>query len=213
MHAASETELLERLRRFFEICREFGLKLHAEKTHLFLREANFCGRIIDSKGVRHDPRSLDTLKNMRTPEVAGDLQQFLCATGWMRSSIPEYAKTIAPLHNLMEDCYTRAGKRTKRAVRKTTLHGLWGAAHSSAFSQIKAQLSRALTLAHPKEGHTTCLFSDASDTHWPLCLHKSQPIQLEGLWKNKLTSHLLSSPAHLREVPTDGASLKRKLSQ
>jgi len=126
MHAASETELLRRLGRFFEVCHDFGLKLHARKTHLFLREVNFCGRIIDSKGVRHDPRSLDTLKNMRTPEVAGDLQRFLCAMGWMRSGIPEYAKTIAPLHNLMEDCYTRAGKRTKRAVRKTTLHGLWG---------------------------------------------------------------------------------------
>jgi len=166
LHAKSEKELIEFLKEFFRTCRQFGLKLHAEKSQLFLRKANFCGRIIDGDGTRFDPRRLDTLLSMRKPEHAGDLQQFICATNWMRSSIPEYSTVIAPLHNLMESCYAVAKKRTKRAVRNISLTKLWGADHDSAFQQIKSFLAQSLKLAHPKQGYVTCLFSDASDTHW-----------------------------------------------
>jgi len=105
LHAEHEQQLLELLRCFIQNCRRYGLKLHAEKLHLFMREAKFWGRVIDSEGVRYDPRSLSTLMEMRTPELAGDIQQFICATNRMRNSIPEYSKVVAPLHNLMEQFY------------------------------------------------------------------------------------------------------------
>ncbi len=50
-----------------------------------------------------------------------ELQQLLCATNWMRNSLPAYAESIAPLHNLMEQTYTKAGGRTKQAVRKLSI--------------------------------------------------------------------------------------------
>lgn len=166
LHAKDEGTLIDILETYFARCREFGLKIHAEKTKLFLRETKFCGRIIDGEGIRFDPRSLDALLNMHRPEKAGDLLQFICATSWMRNSIPEYATTIAPLHEIMELCYRKAKKRTKRAVRKISLSGLWGRDHDCAFQQIKNSIAQSVKLAHPKRDSDLCLFSDASESHW-----------------------------------------------
>lgn len=55
LHGKSEAELLGNLRRFFELCKEYNLKLHAKKTEIFKRSAKFCGRIIDADGARYDP--------------------------------------------------------------------------------------------------------------------------------------------------------------
>ena len=178
LHAKEEEDLLERIRKFFEICREYNLKLHAEKMDLFLTAARFCGRVVDSEGIRYDPRGFESLKNTKTPEKANGLQQFLCACNCMRTSIPDYSRTIASLHKLMEDCYAKAGKRTKKSVRNISLAGLWGAEHTSAFEQIKSHLVHALKLSHPKEGYEMCLFSDASDTHWGSVLTQVPKSQL-----------------------------------
>ncbi len=53
----------------------------------------------------------------------------------MRTLFPAYAETIAPLHELMEIVYTKAGRRTKKAVRKIPLDSSWGANHDSASQQ------------------------------------------------------------------------------
>ena len=133
LHAQSEDELLGFIESFFGLCMQFGFKLHAAKCKFFLREAKFCGRLIDSAGIRFHPRDMDALQNMRRPEFAADLQQFLCATNWMRSSIPEYSKLIAPSHALLESCYSTAWSRKKRAIRNISLHETWGPDHDAAF--------------------------------------------------------------------------------
>lgn len=166
LHAQTEQQLMSITSKFFELCRASNLKIHAQKIEMFKKEAHFCGRIVDGDGFKFDPRRMQALTDMKHPEFAGDLQQFLCATNWIRSSIPMYSEVIAPLHNLMELCYKKAGRRTRKSVAKISLAGLWGGTHSSAFQQIKSHLSQAIKLAHPKEGHITCLFSDASDLHW-----------------------------------------------
>ncbi len=166
----NETELLDSIQEFLTVCAEYGFKIHAEKTQFFLKNAKFCGRILSPDGVRFDPRHFETIVSMKTPTMGDELQQLLCATNWMRTSFPAYAETIAPLHELMELVYTKAGGRTKRAVRKIHLDSSWGANHDSAFAAVKQQLAAATKLAHPKQDYTMCLFTDASDTHWAAIL-------------------------------------------
>lgn len=165
-HATNEAELLKLLRRFSELCSQFGLKLHASKCEFCLTEAKFCGRIIDKYGVLYDLCRMEAPISMNLPEFASDLQQFLCATNWMRTSIPDYSKVVAPLHNLMENLYFKVGKRTKKAICNLSLSGLWGATHTSAFNQIRDHLAQGLKLAHPKADHNICLFTYPSETHW-----------------------------------------------
>lgn len=129
-------------------------------------------RIFFSRWNSIPPRHFESLLGMSKPTKASELQQLHCATNWMRNSIPEYAKVIAPLHTLMEDAYSKAGKRTKQAVRKISLTNEWGAIHDDAFTHIKSQLAASVKLAHPKPDHTMCLFTDASNTHWGAVLTK-----------------------------------------
>lgn len=166
LHAPSEEQLLKKIKRFLELSRKAGFKLHAKKCDLFLMQAKFCGRIISKEGVRYDPSRLEALMNMSIPNTGADLQQFICATNWMRTSIPNYATAIHPLHELMESIYKSTGKRTKRSVSKTSLSGLWGENHDRAFAQIKKQIAHSTTLGLPKPNHQICLFTDASESHW-----------------------------------------------
>lgn len=183
LHAPNENVLLDSIHEFLKVCREYGFKIHAEKTHFFLRKATFCGRAISSDGIQFEPLHPNALLKMETPRMGNELQQFLCATNWMRTSIPEYAKVIAPLHRLMEDVYKKTKSRTKRSVAKIHLNSLWGEDHDAAFSAIIQQLAVATKLAQPKPDHNLCLFTDASSEHWAAIFtqvskqHKRMPIQ------------------------------------
>jgi hypothetical protein len=118
-YAATENGLLKALRAFFQTCREYGLKVHALKTNVFMKEATFCGRIFNENVMRFHPSRFETLATMQRPAKACDLLQFTSALNWKRTNIPNYAEIVSPLHNLLESCYTRAGGRTKS---KTATH-------------------------------------------------------------------------------------------
>ena len=162
LYAKSEKDLLDDIEAFLDVCSEVGFKLQPEKSHFFMKEAKYCGRIISADGVTYDPRHFDSLLAMNRPTMADELVQFVCAANWMRNAIPEFAKTIAPLQALMESAYSKAGKRTKQSVRKISIADSWGEEHTRAFDTIKAQLAAAVKLAHPRSECTMCLFTDAS---------------------------------------------------
>lgn len=170
IHAESEVHLLDTLEVFMTVCMETGFKLHAEKCQFFLKEAKFCGRIISATGVRHDPRKLEAMLNMKNPTTGAELQQLLCATNWMRTSIPSYSELIAPLHDLLEKAYTAVGSRTRKAVRRYNLRSSWGPNHDQAFAKVKKQLAASTELAHPNPDCNMCLFTDASESHWAAIL-------------------------------------------
>ena len=170
LHARTETELLKYPQSFLTVCKQYGFKVHAKKSQLFLREAQFCGRLISATGVRFEPRHLEALENMRTPQPGSDLQQLLCATNWMRNFIQSYAELVAPLHALMEYVYAQTGGLTKRRVAKVPIASAWGTEYDAAFVAIKQQLARSTELAHSKQNFSLCLFTDASDTHWAAVL-------------------------------------------
>ena len=169
-YAKDDQAILDNMEEFFGVCNEVGVKVHAEKCFLSTNAANFCGRIMTKEGVQYHPRNFESFLAMQRPTKADELQQLLCATNWMRNSIPAYAITIAPLHHLLESAYAKAGKRTKLAVRKISIADEWGAEHEESFANIQTQLGASVKIAHPKREHSMCLFTDASDAHWAAIL-------------------------------------------
>lgn len=120
--------------------------------------------------MQFDPLQMGCLTGMKKTRMHSELQQLICATNWMRTSIPAYAKLIAPLHELMEHMYSKVGGRTKRAVLKLPPNYSWGATHNTAFANFKAQLVALTKLAHQKEIHITSLLTDASNRQWAATL-------------------------------------------
>ncbi|ETW00622.1 hypothetical protein H310_07193 [Aphanomyces invadans] len=80
---------------------------------------------------------------LETPVTGADLQQFVCATNWMRSSIPNYAELIGPLRQLLDVAAKAAGGSKKTALARTKLAAVgWAAEHDDCFAAVKETLQR-----------------------------------------------------------------------
>ena len=102
LYATSEEELLEDIEQFLILWSDYGFKLHAAKCSFFLKQVNFCNKRISADGVTHDTRNFEVITSMKQPSTGAELQQILCATNWMRTSLSDYSRMIHPLHELME---------------------------------------------------------------------------------------------------------------
>eukprot|EP00171_Calliarthron_tuberculosum_P021957 IDg21957t1 len=66
LYAKSEADLLISIENFLSVCKEFGFKVHAEKSTFFRRKAKFCGRLLSEQGAQYDPRHFNALLNMKS---------------------------------------------------------------------------------------------------------------------------------------------------
>ena len=92
-----------------------GFLAAAQKFTLFSREIVWCGKVYSQGPVSHDPVRLQGLSEMRRPETAAGLVQFLQAMNWWRTSLPRMAEVVAPLRLFLEGLKASGARRTKRA--------------------------------------------------------------------------------------------------
>ncbi|KAH9121928.1 hypothetical protein AeMF1_006559, partial [Aphanomyces euteiches] len=165
VYADDPDEYTAVLDKFFDLVHKYGFKLSPTKTELYTKQVKWCGRYLSEAGVKQDPERIEALCAIPEPTNAGDLQQFICATNWLREFITEYAQTIDPLQR----CLTRAleGKSKKKRIASGIQIALTDD-ERQAFDAVKAKLRAAVELAHPLDDATMCLFTDASDTGWSI---------------------------------------------
>jgi transposase InsO family protein len=163
LYAKDPETYLMRLRQFFEILRRRRLKLNAAKCTLFARSVKWCGRVIDGSGTVHDKERLGALMTMPPPPTAAGLQHFLCASNWMRDSIVDYARGVAPLQRKLENVMAIRGRR------KAQLSGVqlvWSTEERAYFADAVKLLATAAKLSFPDADARVCLFTDASASGW-----------------------------------------------
>ena len=211
LHARDWSDLLHVLDRFLTICAEKRLLVSAKKSCLYTTSVKWCGRIIDEHGTRMDPRNLDGLSNASDPETAVELSQFVNCAQWMSSCIPDFSARVKPLRDVLELAYSRAGKRTSKAISRIPLSELaWGSDHTSAMRSLQDSLK---TRCHCRTSIRTsqCVFT--------LMLPKSTGLQLSHnarrktsakSTRNSSTALLLSWAPSLRRHRGIGLPLKRK---
>lgn len=61
LHKVNENKLLDALYEFLMVCGECGFRVHARKSHFWIREGSFCGRIISEGSVKYDPQNLSAM--------------------------------------------------------------------------------------------------------------------------------------------------------
>ena len=116
LHHSTVTGLLKAVQDLFDLCAKRNIKLHPGKCCIYAAQIRWCGRLVSAHGIRYDPKRLEGLLNMGPPTTGAHLQQFLCALQWVKNGITQFSELVQPLHDLMEQVYDRAGKRTKRVV-------------------------------------------------------------------------------------------------
>jgi len=167
VYSKSFEEHLQNLRKVFERLRKFNIKLNPKKSKLFALHIIWCGRKISKDGVSFYPTNLKGLPELPRPETAKQLLHLLSALYWIRSTIPEYARNLAPLQELLKRWERQANSaKVSKLSRISLVHGVtWMADHDTAFSSVKELVAHAVTLAHAKQDYELCLFTHASDFH------------------------------------------------
>ncbi|OWY94590.1 DNA/RNA polymerase, partial [Phytophthora megakarya] len=155
---------LSKLERLFELLDFFGFKISPKKSSLFEKEVRWCGKLINGDGVHHDPERIRALQTLPYPTNAGELQQFLCATNWMRDSLIDYARKARPLQDALDIALAKASRRTKRIAAGIAVE--FSDTERLAYDQMKEMLASSVTLAFPKDEATMCLLTDTYDVGW-----------------------------------------------
>ncbi|KAJ0392214.1 hypothetical protein P43SY_008832 [Pythium insidiosum] len=163
--AKTAEEFIAVLRKFFGRMREYGLKLNAAKCCLFAREIEWCGRLIDGNGVRHDPERVSALRSLPVPQSAADLQKLLCAANWLRESIVDYAQYAAPLQAKLEAAFAGGSRKQRHAE---SLKLTWTDQEQQQYRTFTDHLANSAKLAFSDPTATVCLCTDASDLGWSM---------------------------------------------
>ena len=90
----------------------------AHKCTVFSREIVRCGKLYSQGRVSHDPVCFQGLSDMRRPETAAELIQFLQAMNWLRTSLPRMAQVVDPLRLFLEELMVGAPGQTKGVAKK-----------------------------------------------------------------------------------------------
>jgi hypothetical protein len=176
-YAESFDELLLNLRSIFERCFKFNVFLNPNKTQLCTQKVTWCGRVIDKEGVTYDEEMVTGLLELRAPGNGQELQQFICACNWMRSSMPEFAKIVGPLQSLLLDCTKRIQSSKSKMLKNCSF--AWEQIHQDAFEEMRNALKNLVKLNHFDPQKEVCLFTDASDSFWGLVLTQIRKDEIE----------------------------------
>ena len=147
----------------FKPCDIYRLKLHPDKCKLFTTEVKFCGKIFTPKGIFQDPKKIKTLTNMPLPKNAGELQQYLCAMNWMRSSIPDFARISKPLRKKLELVAKGTTRKSKHLIKIPISMSEEDENH---FRKLNDCVANTVMLSHPDQQAEYFLFTDASNEGW-----------------------------------------------
>jgi len=103
---------------------EYSALHDPNKCQLIAKTVQFCGRLIDSDGVKFNPRNYEALTTMSEPTTVGSLMQLVHGANWMRSAIPKFSQLIKPLHDLLEGEYTlhKSRKKSRLATDASSTH-------------------------------------------------------------------------------------------
>lgn len=102
----SDENHVNNLRKVFETCRKFNLKVNPTKCQFFKTEVAFLGHICTDEGLKPDPKKLLALEKYPRPHDKDSCRRFVAFTNYYRRFIENFAKIAKPLHRL-------TGKRIK----------------------------------------------------------------------------------------------------
>ena len=103
------------------------------KCHFFMKEIQYLGHILSTKGIQPLPSKTQAIQNMHPPKMPKQVCAFLGLVGYYRKFIKNFAKIAKPLMLL-----------THQQVKFN-----WTPTHHNAFLMLKESIIQALILQYP----------------------------------------------------------------
>lgn len=142
----SEKQHMSNLKKVFETCQKYNLKLNPNKCLFFRTEVSFLGHKCTSEGLLPDPEKLRAVKEYPRPTDKDAAKRFIAFLNYYRRFIKDFAAYARPISQL-----TR-----RKAVFK------WTDECEKSFIELKKQLLSPKILKYPDFGKPFKVTVDAS---------------------------------------------------
>ncbi|GMF28370.1 unnamed protein product [Phytophthora fragariaefolia] len=167
IYASTINEFLEVIDLIYSLLEEYGLLLGMDKTCLYTTSEKWCGCVLTKAGVAYDSDKIRALVEMPAPTTSGVLQQYLCAVGWIRKCLLDFARICKPLQD-RPNKELSGTRRTKKIAGNIVIELM--SEELDTFNNVKDLLRNVTTLALPDPDAIICMYSDASDEAWSIIL-------------------------------------------
>jgi hypothetical protein len=114
------------------------------KSTFATEEIKFLGHIVNSEGIRPDPKKVEVVQNWPVPKHVHEVRSFLGLANYFRKFISHYLEVAAPLTKKSHVC-------------------AWTGKCQDVFEKFKHLLTEASLLRTPDEFKTYRVVTDASD--------------------------------------------------
>jgi transposase InsO family protein len=147
----------EHLQRICQRLREAELYAKPSKCQFYQTEIEFLGFIIGTKGIRMDPKRIETIKEWENhpPKSYRDLQVLLGFCNFYRRFIQSYSAIARPLTSLLKG--SQNGRKTGNFSKE------WREPQQQAFLELLGTFQKAPLLRHYNPELAIRLEADASD--------------------------------------------------
>ena len=102
VYGCSFEDHAQKLRALVGRLKGAGLSLQPEKCQFLRKEITYLGHVISETRVKPDPRKIEAVKGSPIPKSRKNMKQFLGLTGYYRRFIPEFAKIVKSLNQLLK---------------------------------------------------------------------------------------------------------------
>ena len=188
IHAPTIDQLLARLQATLNTLDEHNLHVHPGKVTLMSKEVKFNDMKISGKGIDVDPARINGLTNMPLPRTLGDVYQFYCAAGWLRTHVPKIAQLIKPLRDFVTNTFKqrKIKRRTMQSADKVMLHQTeWSPTNIKQFKDLQKAMVHSITKAYRDPDKLACIFTDASLHGWSYIITQCPPDELDKPWETQ----------------------------
>ena len=138
---------LKPLRKVFERCRKYELKMNPLKCAFGVTERKFLGFSIDKEGIKVDQDKVKAVLAMKPLRNLKQIREFIGKISYLRRYIPALANVIRTLHQV-----------TKKIVEYQ-----WNDQHQQAFEELKQFLSNTHTMIAPSPDKELLVYLTASE--------------------------------------------------
>jgi len=142
----TRTEHDQNLLKLMQVAQEEGLVFNGNKCTIGAERVSFYGAIYSSEGILPDPKKVEDIKSMPTPQDKDDLQRFLGMVNYLSSYIPN-------LHDK---------EKILRDLLKSNVPFTWQTDHQHAFESLKTAIAADCCLNYYDPSKPTTLEVDAS---------------------------------------------------
>jgi len=99
--AALKKSMDQQLEIVLDKLRKAGVTLNRSKCKFSKSSVQFLGQLLDCQGIRPDPDKVKAIQQMKEPENAKQLRQFLGKANHLSKFMPNLADTTKNLHDLL----------------------------------------------------------------------------------------------------------------